>query len=72
MHENSLSHTRWDCSYHIIFIPKYRRKIMYKEIRKDLGEILRKLCEYKSVELVVSLGVFFGGTVFHLEWRHTN
>ena len=52
MGENSLSHTRWDCSYHIIFIPKYLRKIMFKEIRKDIGEILRTLCEYKNVELV--------------------
>jgi len=49
---NSLSHTRWDCSYHIIFIPKYRRKTFFKEVRKDVGEILRTLCEYKNVELV--------------------
>jgi len=52
MGADSLSHTRWDCSYHIIFIPKYRRKVMFKEIRKDIGEILRTLCEYKNVELV--------------------
>lgn len=52
MGANSLSHTRWDCSYHIIFIPKYRRKIFFKEIRKEIGEILRTLCEYKNVELV--------------------
>ncbi len=49
---NSLSHTRWDCSYHIIFIPKYRRKVFFKEIRREVGEILRTLCEYKNVELV--------------------
>jgi putative transposase len=49
---NSLSHTRWECSYHIIFIPKYRRKIMFKECRKEIGNILRKLCEFKNVELV--------------------
>ena len=49
---SSLAHTRWDCSYHIIFIPKFRRKVFFKEIRKDVGEILRKLCEYKNVELV--------------------
>ena len=52
MGANSLSHTRWDCSYHIIFIPKYRRKIFFKTIRRDVGEVLRKLCEYKNVELV--------------------
>ena len=52
MGANSLSHTRWDCSYHIIFIPKYRRKVFFREIRKEIGEILRQLCEYKSVELV--------------------
>lgn len=52
MGAQSLSHTRWDCSYHIIFIPKFRRKVMFKEIRKDIGEILRTLCEYKNVELV--------------------
>ena len=49
---DSLSHTRWDCSYHIIFIPKYRRNAFFKEVRKEIGEILRRLCEYKSVELV--------------------
>jgi putative transposase len=49
---NSLAHTRWDCSYHIIFIPKFRRKVFFKEIRKEVGEILRTLCEYKNVELV--------------------
>ena len=41
-----------DCSYHIIFIPKYRRKVFFKEIRREVGEILRRLCEYKNVELV--------------------
>lgn len=49
---SSLAHTRWDCSYHIIFIPKFRRKVFFKEIRRDVGEILRKLCEFKNVELV--------------------
>ena len=49
---SSLAHTRWDCSYHIIFIPKFRRKVFFKEVRKEVGEILRTLCEYKNVELV--------------------
>ncbi len=41
MDESSLSHTRWKCQYHIVIIPKYRRKVIYKEIHKDIGEILR-------------------------------
>ena len=52
MGANSLSHTRLDCSYHIIFISKFRRKVFFKEIRKEVGEILRTLCAYKNVELV--------------------
>ena len=55
---NSLAHTRWDCTYHIVIIPKYRRKVLYKGLRKEVGEILRKLCEYKEVEVVGgSIGV---------------
>ena len=41
---NSLAHTKWMCKYHIIFTPKYRRKVIYNQYRKDLGEILRELC----------------------------
>jgi putative transposase len=52
MDNNSLAHTRWDCTYHIVIIPKYRRKVMYKELRREIGEILRTLCGYKSVEIV--------------------
>jgi len=52
MDNSSLSHSRWNCTYHIVFIPKYRRKILYGNIKKDVGEILRKLCEMKKVELV--------------------
>lgn len=52
MDENSLSHTRWNCTYHIVFLPKYRRKDIYGKIRKDVGEILRQLCGYKNVEIV--------------------
>ena len=43
----SLAHTKWMCKYHIVFTPKYRRKIIYNQYRKDLGEILRTLCRYK-------------------------
>ena len=52
MDESSLSHTRWKFQYHIVIIPKYRRKVIYKEIRKEIGEILRKLCDYKHVEII--------------------
>ncbi len=50
--ENSLSHTRWNCKYHIVFIPKYRRKAIYGKIRQDIGQILRQLCTYKGVEII--------------------
>ena len=49
---NSLSHSKWRCKYHIVFAPKYRRQVIYKDIRKDIGVILRKLCEQKSVEII--------------------
>ena len=48
----SLAHTKWMCKRHIVFTPKYRRKVIYNQIRKDIGEILRKLCEYKGVEII--------------------
>ena len=50
--DSSLSHTRWNCKYHIVFIPKYRRKIMYGELKKDLVEIIKKLCEMKQVQII--------------------
>ena len=46
---NSLEHTEWRCQYHIVFAPKYRRQVIYREIRTDIGQILRKLCEQKGV-----------------------
>ena len=48
---NSLSHSKWNCKYHIVFAPKYRRQIIYGKIYKDIGEIIRKLCEQKGVEI---------------------
>ena len=48
---NSLSHSKWNCKYHIVFAPKYRRQIIYGKIYKDIGVILRKLCEQKGVEI---------------------
>ena len=52
MDESSLSHTKWICKYHIIFIPKYRRKEVYGRLRKDIGEIIRQLCPYQNVEII--------------------
>ena len=52
MDNSSLSHTKWDCIYHVVFIPKYRRKVMYGELRSDIREIIKKLCEYKEVAIV--------------------
>ena len=49
---NSLAHTRWMCKYHIVFAPKYRRKTIYGQIKTDIGEILRQLCNYKGVEII--------------------
>ncbi len=48
---DSLAHTKWMCKYHIVFSPKYRRKVIYNQIRKDIGEILRTLCQYKGIEI---------------------
>ena len=50
--DSSLSHTRWNCKYHIVFIPKYRRKEIYGQLRADIGQILRKLCNEKKVEII--------------------
>ena len=47
---NSLSHTNWMCKYHIVFTPKYRRKIIYNQYRESLREIIKLLCKYKGVE----------------------
>ena len=52
MDKNSLTHTRWECKYHIVFAPKYRRQIIYGKIKRDVGKILRELCERKGVEIV--------------------
>ena len=48
----SLSHAKWMCRHHVVFTPKYRRKVIYNQIRSDIGEILRKLCEYKGIEII--------------------
>ena len=50
--EYSLAHTVWNCKYHIVFAPKYRRKVFFSEKRLEIGKILRKLCEFKQVTIV--------------------
>ena len=52
MDKNSLAHTKWECKYHIVFAPKYRRKIIYKQIRTDVGKILGELCKRKGIEII--------------------
>jgi putative transposase len=52
MDSSSLSHTKWKCQFHIVFIPKYRRKVLYGKIKADVREILKKLCKYKNVEII--------------------
>lgn len=49
---NSLSHTKWNCKYHIVFAPKYRRKVFYGEKRREIGEILRTLCNWKKIKII--------------------
>ena len=49
---NSIAHTTWNCKYHIVFAPKYRRQVIYGKIKGDIGQIIRKLCEWKGVERI--------------------
>ncbi|MEM7128362.1 MAG: IS200/IS605 family transposase [Chloroflexota bacterium] len=53
MHDwQAQSHAKWDCKYHVVFIPKYRQKVMYGRLRKAIGKIIRELCRQKGVELL--------------------
>ena len=53
MNDNdSLAHTTWNCKYHIVFAPKYRRRISYDEYKREIGKILRELCEWKGIKIV--------------------
>ena len=54
MDKSSLAHTKWECKYHIVFAPKYRRKAIYKEIRADIGRILSELCKRKGIEIIAA------------------
>ncbi|NGQ97525.1 IS200/IS605 family transposase [Brevibacillus sp. SYP-B805] len=52
MDKSSLAHTKWNCKYHIVFAPKYRRQVIYGKLRREIGRILRELCERKGVEII--------------------
>ena len=52
MDKNTLSHTSWRCKYHIVFAPKYRRQVIYRQLRKDIGSILRELCSRKGINII--------------------
>ena len=52
MDNSSLAHCKWECQYHIVFIPKYRKNKLYGVVKDDVREIIRTLCKYKSVEIV--------------------
>ena len=52
MDNNSLTYTKWNCKYHIVFAPKYRRQVIYGQIKQEIGQILRKLCEQKGIEII--------------------
>ena len=49
---SSLAHSKWNCKYHVLFAPKYRRMVIYNQIKSDIGKIVRKLCEQKGVEII--------------------
>ena len=49
---NSLAHTKWNCKYHIVFAPKYRRQVIYGELKVEIGKILRELCQWKGITIV--------------------
>ena len=52
MDNNSLAHTKWNCKYHIVFSPKYRRREIYGKLKVEIGKILRELCKWKGVEIL--------------------
>ncbi|MDF2881317.1 MAG: tnpA [Clostridiaceae bacterium] len=52
MDSQSLAHSKWNCKYHIVFAPKYRRQIIYGKVKADVGQILRNLCQHKGVEII--------------------
>ena len=51
---NSLSHTKWTCKHHIVFAPKFRKKVFYEEKKLEIGRILRELCKWKDVNIITA------------------
>lgn len=56
MDSSSLAHCKWECQYHIVFIPKYRKKKRYGTVRDDVRDIIKTLCSYKKVEIIAGAG----------------
>ena len=54
MDKNSLAHTQWECKYHIVFAPKFRRKVVYGKIRADIARMLSELCKRKGIEIIAA------------------
>ena len=52
MDKNTLAHTVWECKYHVVFAPKFRRQVIYGRLKTDIGKILRELCERKGIEII--------------------
>jgi len=52
MTNNSLAHTTWECKYHVVFAPKYRRQVIYGKLKADIGKMLRELCDRKGIEII--------------------
>ena len=52
MDKNSLAHTTWECKYHLVFAPKYRRQVIYGKLKADIGKVLRELCQRKGIEII--------------------
>ncbi len=67
MDNQSIQHTRWNCTYHIVFIPKYRKKVMYGSNKRDLVEIIKKLCEMKGIQLIEGKYVWI---IFICTWQY--
>ena len=60
---NGLAHTKWLCKYHIVFTPKYRRKIFFNQYKESIGQIIRQLCQYKGVEIIER--AYYAGSCAH-------
>ena len=69
MNVNSLAHTKWECKYHIVFAPKYRRQVIYKDIKADVGQILGSLCRRKGIEII---GYLKGKSSLMIFEKHAN